>query len=427
MTLNRQQAPSISAIADYKIKEAEKHTLSNGIEVYSINAGTEAVLKLEIVFNGGVIQQQKKCQASFTAQLISEGTSKYSAAEIAEKLDYYGAYFQAKSSYDDSSISLYCLSKYLDESLPFIIEILTDAIFPEADLVIHQKNSIQKLIVNEQKNTFLVRRAFNQHLFGSHNNYGSSADINDINAISRTDLAHFYQNNYQNGIKYITVAGLLQSSTLSTIAKFFDHKAFKTAEISNIQYTPKAYTAENIFIDKPESVQNVLRIGKKHINRNHADFRQTQLLNLILGGYFGSRLMKNIREEKGLTYGIYSAIETRQYDAAWYVETEINNNLYEQGLAEILKEIKTLRENLIPEEELSIAKNYLLGSFLRNTEGPFNLADRFKILKDYHLSYQYYYEFLAIVKETSALQLRELANKYLNEKELSIVIVGNKK
>jgi zinc protease len=424
MTLNRQQAPSISAIADYTIKEAEKHTLSNGIEVYSINAGTETVLKLEIVFNGGIIQQQKKCQASFTAQLISEGTSKYSAAEIAEKLDYYGAYFQAKSSYDDSSISLYCLSKYLDESLPFIIEILTDAIFPEADLAIHQKNSIQKLIVNEQKNTFLVRRAFNQHLFGLHNNYGSSADIN---AISRTDLAHFYQNNYQNGIKYITVAGLLQSNTLSTIAKYFDHKAFKTGEISAIQYSPKTYAAENIFIEKPESVQNALRIGKKHINRNHADFRQTQLLNLILGGYFGSRLMKNIREEKGLTYGIYSAIETRQYDAAWYIETEINNNLYEQGLSEILKEIKTLRENLIPEEELSIAKNYLLGSFLRNTEGPFNLADRFKILKDYHLSYQYFYEFLAIVKDTNAIQLRELANKYLNENELSIVIVGNKK
>lgn len=426
MILNRQNPPSIQPIGKYNIKEAQNHQLSNGINLYAISAGAESVLKLDIVFNAGIIHQKKKCQANFTAQLLSEGTSKYSAAEIAEKLDFFGAYFQARCNLDDSVITLYCLTKHLASCLPYVIEVLNDAIFPEEDLTIHKKNSIQKLNVNEQRNSFLVRRAFNQHIFGSENAYGSFASEPDINAITREDLLSFYHNNYKNGIKYLLVSGLLASDTINIIQKYFDTDNFKPADIKPAEYVPHQPQSENIFIEKANSVQCSIRIGRKLFNRNHPDFRQMQLLNLILGGYFGSRLMKNIREEKGLTYGIYSALEAFQQDAVWYIDTEINNELAELGVKEILKEIQTLREVLVDEQELQIAKNYLLGSFLRNTEGPFNLADRFKILKDYNLSYNYFYEFIEIIKNMQANQIKNLANKYFNEKDLSTVIVGAK-
>jgi predicted Zn-dependent peptidase len=145
---------------------------------------------------------------------------------------------------------------------------------------------------------------------------------------------------------------------------------------------------------------------------------------MALGGFFGSRLMKNIREEKGLTYGIYSAVESYWDSGAFYVETEINNELRETGRVEILNEIANLRNDLLPDSELSLVKNYLLGSFLRSIDGPFAVADRYKMLIDYGFTYQYYQDFVDTIKGISASELCDLANTYLQEKDLSTVIVG---
>lgn len=424
--LNRKEAPFAAEISGIKIKEVEEHILQNGIKIYSLNAGNEEVLKLDIVFNAGAISQQHKGQANFTAKMLSEGTSKYTAAEIAEKLDFYGAYFQAKSGTDDAVITLYCINKHLANCLPFIVEILTDSIFPENDLAILKKNTIQNLIVNEERNSFLARRTFNQSIFGN-TVYGAYTAKEDINQIEQNILIDFYKQHYQKGIKYILVSGLVNDLVIQTITKNFDHNVFLVDEVSKNNYHETIFEKETIFIEKPKSIQSAIRIGKKLFNRNNPDFREVQLLNLILGGYFGSRLMKNIREEKGLTYGIYSAIEAYPNDACWYIDTEMNNELCEKGVEEIYKEVKLLRTEKIGEDELRVAKNYLLGSFMRSIDGPFSLADRFKILKDYNLSYSYYYEYIEIIKNSTSERLLELANKYFNEESFSYVRVGAKK
>jgi predicted Zn-dependent peptidase len=422
--LNRTQAPFAAEITNIKIKEAVENTLQNGIKIYAINAGNEEVLKLDFVFNAGAIAQQIKGQANFTAKMLSEGTSKYSAAEIAEKLDFYGAYFQAKSGTDEATLTLYCINKHLNNCLPFIVEILTDSIFPEKDLAILKKNSIQNLIVNEERNSYLARRAFNKSVFGN-TVYGSFFTKEDIQSIDRNDLVGFYKTHYQQGIKYIIVSGFVNDLVINTISSNFGNSTFSKNSDINTSYQDKTFVQEDIFIEKTSSVQSAIRIGKKLFNRNNPDFREIQLLNLILGGYFGSRLMKNIREEKGLTYGIYSAIEAYPNDACWYIDTEMNNDLCEQGVEEIYKEVKKLRTEKIEVDELRVAKNYLLGSFLRSIDGPFSLADRFKILQDYNLTYQYYYEYIEIIKNSTPEGLLELANKYLNEETFTKVRVGS--
>jgi predicted Zn-dependent peptidase len=425
--LNRKEAPFAAEISNIKIKEAVENTLENGIKIYAINAGNEEVLKVDFVFNAGSNMQQIKGQANFTAKMLSEGTSKFTAAQIAEKLDFYGAYFQAKSGTDEATLTLYCINKHLKNCLPFIVEILSDSIFPEKDLQILKKNTIQNLIVNEERNYFLARRAFNQSVFGSNSVYGTFSTREDIASIERNSLINFYENQYQKGIKYIIVSGFVNDETIKTISANFGNSQFSPNTAVTHNYESKPYLKETIYIDKPNSVQSAIRIGKKLFNRNNPDFREMQLLNLILGGYFGSRLMKNIREEKGLTYGIYSAIEAYPNDACWYIDTEMNNDLCEHGIEEIYKEVKLLRTEKIGEDELRVAKNYLLGSFLRSIDGPFSLADRFKILKNYTLEYSYYYEYIEIIKNSTADKLIDLANKYLNEDTFTKVIVGSKK
>lgn len=424
MKLNRKIAPEVVEIKSIKIKEAEETILNNGIKLYTINASNEKVIKIDIVFDAGTIVQEIKSQSNFTSKMLSEGTSKYSAAELAEKLDFYGAYFQTKNTTEEAIITLYCLNKHINSCLPFLVEILTDSIFPQKDLNILKKNAIQNLKVNEERNAYVVRRAFNQSIFGENSLYGSYSHSSDIEAIKRENLVEFYKNQYQKGIKYILASGYVDSDTIKSIDTNFGSKTFKVYNSLNFKYVEKNLKPTKLYIDKSNSVQSAIRIGRRLFNRNHPHFREMQLLNLILGGYFGSRLMKNIREEKGLTYGIYSAIEAYPFDACWYIDTEMNNDLCETGIKEIYKEIARLREELIGEKELKTAKNYLLGSFLRSIDGPFSLADRFKILKDYDLEYQYFYEFIEIIKKTTAERLKELANLYLKEEDLTEVIVG---
>ncbi|MFZ4798272.1 MAG: M16 family metallopeptidase [Bacteroidia bacterium] len=426
MTLNRKNAPAIIEIKSINIKEAQENVLSNGIKLYSINASNEEVIKLDLVFDAGVKVQDYKSQANFTSKMLSEGTTKYSAAELAEKLDYFGAYFQTKSTTEEGIITLYCLNKHLNNCLPFIVEILTDSVFPNNDLEILKKNAIQNLKVNEERNSFLVRRAFNQAIFGSESIYGSYSNETDIELVSQDQVKVFYQNHYQKGIKYILVSGYVNNETIEIINSNFGTKSFTKYNNLAYNYVGNEIKPTDLYINKSNSVQSAIRIGRRLFNRNHPDFREMQLLNLILGGYFGSRLMKNIREEKGLTYGIYSAIEAYPYDACWYIDTEMNNDLCETGITEIYKELDRLRTETIGEKELKTAKNYLLGSFLRSIDGPFSLADRFKILKDFDLEYSYFYEFIEIIKNTTAERLKELANLYFKEEDLTRVVVGSK-
>lgn len=424
MNIDRTIAPQTEEILSFNLVEANSSKLENGINLHSIQAGNEAVLKVDFIFNAGSLHQTKKGQASLTNRMIGEGTSKYSAQQLADALDFYGAYISTRSATDESSVTLYCLSKHLKSCLTYIYEMFTDANFPEDDLKILTQNSVQKLAVNEQKNSFLVRKHFYASIFGEENPYGSSINKEDYQNINREDLVEFYQTNYINKLEHILISGQADGTALKEIEVFCE-KFNNTISSKTIQFPSfNPVTEKKIFHNKPSSSQSAIRIGRNIFNRNHQDFRKFQLLNLILGGYFGSRLMKNIREDKGLTYGIYSSIESYKNGGSWYIETEMNNELREKGLIEIYKELKTLREALIDKEELQIAKNYLLGSFLRSIDSPFSLADRYKILLDYNLSYSYYYEFIEIVKETTAEELRNLAHIYLQEKDLYEVIVG---
>jgi len=315
MTLNRKISPNVVEIKSIHIKEAQENILSNGIKLYTINASNEEVIKIDLVFDAGINVQNFKSQANFTSKMLSEGTSKYSAAELAEKLDFYGAYFQTKNTTEEAIITLYCLNKHLTNCLPFIVEILTDSIFPENDLEILKKNAIQNLKVNEERNSYLVRRSFNQAIFGENTLYGSYLKITDIESIKREKLVDFYKNHYQKGFKYILASGYVNNETIETLNTNFGSNTFKVYDNLAYKYISNNVKPTDLYIDKSNSVQSAIRIGRRLFNRNHPDFREMQLLNLILGGYFGSRLMKNIREEKGLTYGIYSTIEAYHIDA----------------------------------------------------------------------------------------------------------------
>jgi zinc protease len=422
--LNRKTPPTSQELKTIHIPEGQKISMANGVDIHYINAGTSDVLRIDFVFDAGSRKQTRKAIALTTNGMLSEGTKTYSAQQIANELDFFGAYFQTRCHVDDSIVSLYCLKKHFSSCLPYVIDVLSNSYFPDNELITYKQNAIQRLLVNQEKNSFLCRRAFYSSVFGSENPYGSYSESVDYEIISRETLVDFFNTHYRNNIKYILIAGSVDAEILEQTKKTFS--LINSRKATNSPIISSSLIVEKQFIDKQDSVQSAIRIGRQFFNRKHPDYRKMQLLNLVLGGYFGSRLMKNIREDKGLTYGIYSSLESYLDSGCFYVDTDINNDLRVVGIKEIYKEINDLRNRLIPEDELALAKNYMLGSFLRSIDGPFSLADRHKILVDYGLDYQFYYDFVDIIKQTSAEELRDLANKYLKKEDLSEIVVGKK-
>ena len=422
MSINRQLAPTTLPVNSLSFPPFEKHITSNGIPVFIVQDSNCNVLKIEFVFNAGNRHQLQLGQAQATNALITEGAGKYNANEISEKLDEFGSYLQGRNGVDEASLTLFCLPKHLNNCLSIIYNIFIEPHFDDNELVIYKRNAIQKLSVNETRTSYLARRAYYENVFGSENFYGKPTNMEAINNISRETLMRFYQSNYKPGIKSIFVSGNSHLETTKILLGFL--APFNISNIKSEQIQIISKKGIRAVIEKTGAVHNTIRIGKNTINRNHKDFRKLQFLNLILGGYFGSRLMKNIREEKGLTYGIYSTIETYKDASTFYVETEINKELTDVGIKEILHEIEKLKASPIPQEELETAKSYMLGTFLRSFDGPFSTTDRLKTLLDYGLETNYYNEFVEIINTVSPLELQGLANTHFKLDEFVTIIAG---
>jgi predicted Zn-dependent peptidase len=422
--LNRTIAPKSSIIANMNFLHGSSYTTQNNIPFHYLHVAESNVLKIDFVFNAGMRNQLFNGQATATGSMLTEGTSKYSSKELADKLDAFGAYLQSKTNVDDAQLTLYCLPKFLPQVMEYVIAVLTDCSFPEKELDTYKTNAIQRFSVNQQRNSFLNRRAFYSSIFGKNNAYGSAVNPEDYANISRETVSTFYQNNILPGIKYVMISGEATGVVISQLESFLVNLSSSPSPSKEVVLTGNI--PEKIILENPHSVQSAVRIGRKLFGRKHPDFKKMQVLNMALGGFFGSRLMKNIREEKGLTYGIYSAMESYLDAGSFYIETEINNELRDTGVTEILKEIADLRENPIGADELNLVKNYLLGSFLRSIDGPFSLADRYKMILDYGFTYDYYTEFVETIRAISAFEIQLLANQYLQEKDLTTIIVGRK-
>lgn len=423
MSLNRIQAPSSQVIDKAELIRPVSKKLDNGIPYYELRTGSQPVLRLEFIFEAGTKYQEKKLQAAFTNSMLTEGSQKFTALEIAEKTDFYGAFLQPEIENDFASVTLHCLSKSFTNVADVLADIILHPVFPEKELELQLKNARQKYIINTGKVDFLARKKFNESVFGSTHPYGQQADETDYTAITRNDLETFFHENY--GLSNLTIiaAGNFDDSLFHTLNKIFGKEKISQ---KNKLFTPRFdFPVPGKFkTEKPGAIQCGIRVGKISIHKTHPDFQPMQVVNTALGGYFGSRLMANIREDKGYTYGIGSALVSLQDAGYFFIATEAGADVCQNTLKEIYFEINRLQNELIPKDELNMVKNYMLGSFLRNSDGPFAMADRFKSLLFSGLNYYYYDRFIEIIRTISAEEIQQLACKHLEINSLTEVVAG---
>ena len=426
MTPDRKNPPPMKDAVDLtlSLKPYRMFTLDNGIPVYAVDAGAEEVMQLEIVFRAGNWYETENGVAAAANTLLKNGTSKRNAFEINEHFEYYGAYLNRNCYNETSNVILHCLTKHLPELLPVMQELITDSIFPEQELDIYRQNMKQRLEVNLRKCEFIAGRLIDEYLYGIDHPYGKYSSAEMYDALDVASLKAFHDRHYVNGHAMIFAAGILPADLESSLNQVFGQLPLNRTPLPTIIHPVKPTSEKKHFVlNDPDGLQGAIRLARPFPNRHHPDFKPVMVLNTLFGGYFGSRLMDNIREDKGYTYGIYSHIQNHIGESAWMISTEAGRTVCEATVNEVYYEMKQLREGDIDEEELMLVKNYLIGTLLGDLDGPFHIIGRWKNLILNDLDDSFFYHSVDTIKNISAAELKELANKYLHPEDFYELVV----
>lgn len=424
MSINRTIQPQIVSIDKLNHVKSSKNFLDNNIPFYQIDEGTQDLIKLELIFKAGLYNQSKKLVASMTNKMLSLGTKSFTAFDIAEIIDTHGAYLDTSVDKDNATIAIYCLNKHLHKLLPLLQEIIYEPTFPEKEFSILLNKSKQEYSINLEKVKYIAAINFTHLIYGDFHPYGLIIEEDDFNKIQLSDLKEFYQENYNQKNCTIIASGKIPKNLKDLLNTYFgENKKSIIVENTSKQFTN--YIAQKHKIVKEGSLQSAIRIGKPLFNRLHPDYNKLNILNTVLGGYFGSRLMSNIREEKGYTYGIGSSLISMQESGFFTIVTEVGAKFTDAAIEEIYKELQKLRIEKIPESELTLVKNYITGQIIRSLDGPFDLSDKLRMLIQYDLPSSYYQDFVEEIHSTNSQNLIDMANQYFAPKSLTELVVGS--
>lgn len=419
--MNRVIEPAYTQPNKLEIQFPQRIELENGVQLFWMKDVKDASVKLDFEWHAGSKYQRKKLTANLTNKLLLSGNDQKLGSEIAEEIDYHGGFLNNELDRDHAGITLYGLT----ESIGTIFSIFEDAFmnctFPASEFEKEKSVSLMRFKIDAKKGKTICARGFTKAVFGEDSDYGSIAEEEDFGLVNREDLIEFYNEFYRSANLTIFLVGNVDESFVEKLRAWTSKLTpkslnFKPVELSQVK--------GRIDLDVPNALQSAIRIGCLSIDKNHPDYFQFQLLNTLFGGYFGSRLMANIREDKGYTYGIGSNSVVMEHAAYFFIATEVGVDVREATIQEVEVELNRLKSEIISEDELSRVKNYMLGEFLRLADGPNSMMENFKNIYFNKLSRSYYSDFIAAIHQSTAEDLKNLANKYLNIEDMVIVTAG---
>jgi zinc protease len=424
MTLKRNNPPQISSVDGVEYIEPVRHCFNNGVELFAINIGDQEVVKIDFSFKAGSWYGKGRLDSTMAAAMLQEGTTKNKASEIANIFDFYGAQFSSASSYDNNYISLLSLKKYLPHLLPVVSDIIRDASFPEEEFEILRRKRKQRAIVDAGRVGLIAQKSFLRNLFGEGHPYSPVASPALYDTVSLQEVKSHYKSYYHPERMVITASGYIDYEVVKLIEENFSSRwgSSYPVEKSNNHLLPDA--EKKVFIEKEGANQNAVAVGKIFPTQNHPDFPGIKLLCTILGGYFGSRLMSNIREDKGYTYSIHASPISFLHNGVFLVFAEVKTDKTDNTVNEIFLEMERLSSELISKEELIPIQNYMLGRILEDFDGPFARAQTFASLRECGMDFEYYQRLIDTIKTFTPLQIRELSGKYLVPESMSTIIAG---
>lgn len=428
MMLDRTTPPAIRPMEGFAIARPERRQMKNGIPLNIIRAGSQEVVRFDVLIGAGQWHQTQSLQAMFTNRMLREGTTSLTSAQIAEKLDYYGAWLELSSSPNCGFITLYSLNKYFPKTLAIIADMLMNPLYPEKELEVVLETNRQQFLVNSQRVEVISRKQFNRSLFGEEHPFGRFAVEEDYRRITPEVLREFYRKHYHSGNCKIFVSGKVTPDIERCIEEHLGDAPWGIiGEVAPLDYfEPKQTPEKHIFVEKEDALQSSLKMGCFVMDRLHPDFLKTRAMVTLFGGYFGSRLMSNIREDKGYTYGIGAGVVNCPGSGVLAITTEADNQYIDAIIREVYHEIDRLHNDLAPLEELEMVRSYMLGDFCRAYEGPFSLSEAWIYTETAELDDEFFERQVDSIRSVTSEEIRTLAQRYLCKEKLIEVVAGKK-
>ncbi|UOR04271.1 insulinase family protein [Hymenobacter aerilatus] len=422
--LDRTVAPSVQPLASVTLPAADVLSLPNGARLHVLRNSAQPVVRLQIVFPAGKWYESGPSISLLAARMLLEGTRTRTARQIADTIAFYGASLECEQGFDRATLTLYCLTRHLEQLLPLVLDVATEAAFPEPEFNLLKTRTIQNVRVERQKNSYLAAERFSRNLYGSAYPYGTAFDGELFQQTSVEAVRAFYQTAYRMPEAELFLCGDINDAQQQLIVNLFGKiPAQADAPISSAPVSPVSAPLQDQVV-VADSLQSSLRIGRLWVPPTHPDYHSLQVLVKVLGGYFGSRLMKNIREDKGFTYGIHASISLREHASSLVIGTDVNAASTKAAIREVHHELTQLQQELIPKEELQTVMNYMIGKFANELSTVFEQCDKYKALVFLNLPTTYYTDFLAAVNTASSIQLHILAQQYLSPENMVEVIAG---
>ncbi len=423
MALDRSKAPQFSLPTEFALPAPQQFQLAGGSSVFYFSTPGIDAVKLEVIGNSSrsLLTNNHALIPSFTLQMLQEGTSKFTAQQLAELFDFHGAEVYPTLSYTQEGLSLLCIKKHLFALLPTFISLFTEATFPAENLAKRKSQRALSLKMDQEKPSSRAGQLFKKGLFGPSHPFGQEITEAHISEITPALLQAYYQDHLWKDCS-LFLSGDFSRQELEQLLYTLNQLPLRKG--AKKQGLPAPVATGLHLEDRVDAVQSSIRLGAWSIPKHHEDFPALAVFNTLLGGYFGSRLVKNIREDKGHTYGIHSSLVELDEYAYWVIAADVKKAHQKEVFEEIEKEIQILRTQLASPEEIKILKNYLIGQLFTKFSSPFDLIDQFKGVYYAGLDFSFYERRFDYLKKFTAADLLSIGNRYFSSPDRVQVRVG---
>jgi predicted Zn-dependent peptidase len=418
--------PEIKEIEHIDLLKHEKIILNNGLPLYVIKGGKQPLLKVDVLFDAGKAQSKNPILPAAVNAMLNDGCRRYSSKEIAQIIDGKGAFYVPNIQKDFAQTSIYLLSKFAQDLLPLYMEMINESIFPEEEVLLYKNNMKQRFLVEQGKVNVQSNKAFVNALFGKNSIYADNTSPQDYDDLLRDEIVAFYEKRVENRPTGVIVSGLVDDKSLKELVdQFGDFDRADGVERQKQIVYGAAEDKENWIIIPGNNNQQVsMRIGIASVAPDHPDYWGLSLLSTVLGGYFGSRLNKVIREEKGLTYGIHSQITTLKKASFLSIHAELNAANWKEAYEAVLVIFEELKSTPISQRELDMVRRYIKGNLLQSVDGAFAFSSYLKNSIVFGLDQNRINQYISFLDSLRADQLMQLATQYLNEKSFYKIVAG---
>lgn len=425
--IDRSQQPPLYDLEEFRLAKPQTCVLPNGVKLYMFDNDDVEVTRIDLVFNAGRAHQSQLLQALFTNRMLREGTLQLSRAQIAERLDFYGAWMEQHVSFHHSFFTLYTLNKYLAPTIELLSQMVKQPAFDAQVLEVVKQNNLQRHLVALQQPNAQARRMFLREIYSTDHVMGQLAEAIDYQAVNADMLKSYHKQWYHHRNVTVYMAGHITQECLDLVTQAFGEPFGEIPQGGEVHFAPVPQRpAKQLFKEMPGKAQSSVLIGKSTIGLHHPDCMQLRVLITLLGGFFGSRLMSTVREEKGLTYGIYAVLNPSPYDNALMILSDCDHRFVQPLLSETYHQIDRLQNELVSDDELALVRSTMKGELMRTYDSRLSLNDAWIYLHTQGLPDDYFHRYWQAISNVTSEDLQRLAGTYLGKDTLTEIVVGEK-